>query len=98
MYHLLKLCLILSLVMEGDSSCLNLDEASVSKHNCLHVLCEDQDLLMSQRLMMYGCSYSENPIIHRVPMDLFGSVTDEGSFFYIDGESKITFNNRIISN
>ncbi|XP_065649785.1 minichromosome maintenance domain-containing protein 2 isoform X3 [Hydra vulgaris] len=90
LYHLLKLCLMFSLVMEGDSSYLNLDEDKGKvNHNLLHILCQDQDLLMCQRLMMYGCSFSENPVVHKLPMNLFGSVTEEGSSFFVDGGSLV---------
>ena len=86
-YHLFKFCLLLSLVMEGDESSLNVEEKeSKNKQNHLHVLVEDDDVLLYQRMMMFAGSLTESLVIHRVAMDLFGAVNDVDSLVYVDGE------------
>lgn len=87
MFHLFKTLLLFSLSMEGDTSNLNIDEADVTKRvNKLHVLVEDEEILSYQRQMLLAASFSNFTVVHRVPMDLFGSVNDDGSAVFVDGK------------
>lgn len=87
-YYLFKTCLLLSLLMEGDRSVLNLKETERKYEvNNIHILVHNEDILPYQHMMLYACKFSESPVIHRVPMDLFGTITQDDKFTYVDGGS-----------
>ena len=85
-YFLFKTCLLLSLLIEGDKSVLNIEDNGGKQHNNnLHILVNNEDVLSYQRMLLYASKFSESPVVHRVPMDLFGSITEDNSLTYVDG-------------
>ena len=93
-FHLVKLCLLLSLVMEGDQSNLDLESTtllSTKNLNNLHILVESQHILIFQRMMQLATTYSSSPTIHQSSAELFGSVHNINNLVCIHGKFQLRF-------